>query len=102
MIKGFDTVARIDFDQALQLRSLGYEYALRYCVPQSYGKALTKAEADAILSAGLSLGLCWETTANVSICVFDRQDCDYERILLFVHAVERTLRRIAYCTDSGE
>lgn len=64
MIKGFDTVARIDFDQALQLRSLGYEYALRYCVPQSYGKALTKAEADAILSAGLSLGLCWETTAD--------------------------------------
>ena len=64
MIKGFDCAARLDFDKAFTLREMGYEYALRYCVPTSYSKALTAQEADCILSAGLSLGLCWETTAN--------------------------------------
>lgn len=64
MIKGFDTAARLTHEQAVQLRNLGYEYAIRYCVPSGYSKALTKAEADAILDAGLTLGLCWETTAS--------------------------------------
>lgn len=64
MIKGFDTAARLTAEQAAQMRDLGYEYALRYCVPQSYGKALTKYEAESLLSAGLSLGLCYETTAD--------------------------------------
>lgn len=64
MIKGFDCAARLSYDQAMQLRNMGYEYAIRYCVPESYAKALTKAETNAILDAGLALGLCWETTAS--------------------------------------
>ena len=64
MIKGFDTVARLTAQQIRKLRDQGYVYALRYLVPDRYAKALTKAEMDAILSEGLMLGLCWETTAS--------------------------------------
>lgn len=62
MIKGFDTIARLDLDKAAALRSLGYEYAIRYCVP-GYSKSITAQEAEALHSAGLRIGLCWETTA---------------------------------------
>ena len=64
MIKGCDTAARLNADQAAQLRELGYEFILRYCVPTSYSKAITAEEADALLSAGFAVGLCWETTAS--------------------------------------
>ena len=64
MIKGFDTAARLNADQAERMRILGYEYAIRYIVPQSNSKSLTKDEAEGLLSAGLAVGLCWETTAD--------------------------------------
>ena len=62
MIKGFDTIARLTAEQAVTMRSLGYEFAIRYCVPNN-SKSITAAEADDLLSAGLAVGLCWETTA---------------------------------------
>lgn len=63
MIKGFDCAVRVDFDKALAMREMGYEFAIRYCVPNN-SKSLTAQEADALHSAGMSIGLCWETTAS--------------------------------------
>lgn len=66
-MKGFDTAAKLSFEQAKKLRDLGYEYALRYLVPntgQLAKKALTKTEAEALSSAGLLIGCCYETTAS--------------------------------------
>ena len=64
MIKGFDTAQRITADHAKRLKLMGYDYALRYLVPQNYSKAMTKAEMQGILGSGMMLGFCWETTAS--------------------------------------
>lgn len=63
MIKGFDCSVRLTAEQAAKMRTQGYEYAIRYCVPDN-PKSITKTEADALLSAGLGIGLCWETYAT--------------------------------------
>ena len=64
MIKGIDTAARLTASQARALKAAGYEFAGRYLVPENYGKALTRAEAEAITGAGLRLLTVWETTAE--------------------------------------
>lgn len=62
--KGFDTVATISAPMAEALKKLGYDFAIRYLVPASYGKAITKKEAETLSAAGLKIGCCWETTAS--------------------------------------
>ena len=61
--KGFDTAAVLNQEKAEALKSLGYDFAIRYLVPASYKKALSRAEAEALNAAGLLVGCCWETTA---------------------------------------
>ena len=63
-MKGFDTAARLTLAQATALHELGYDFAIRYLVPSTYSKALTKGEALDLSRAGLRIGLCWETTAS--------------------------------------
>lgn len=47
------------------IRQAGYVAVLRYLSANvSPGKDLTKAEADALLSAGLGIGVVWETSAQ--------------------------------------
>ena len=66
-MKGFDTIARITADRAHRLRQLGYDFGIRYLVPPSYSKAVTRQEIDHMLAAGLLIGLVWETTANRAV-----------------------------------
>lgn len=61
---GIDTAARITAAQAAKIKAEGLSFVGRYLVPESYGKALTAKEADALRSAGLAILLCWETTAS--------------------------------------
>lgn len=64
---GIDTAARINARAAKTLKENGIDFAVRYLVPASGAtawKALSKAEADDIRAAGLSLMLCWELTGD--------------------------------------
>lgn len=66
MLLGIDTAARLTAAQARALKAEGYAFAGRYLVPAEGTlkyKALTRAEAEAIASAGLKLLTVWETTA---------------------------------------
>lgn len=63
-MKGIDCSARLNAASAKKIKSLGYDFVGRYCVPISRAKAVTPAEARAILDAGLGLLLCWELTAD--------------------------------------
>jgi hypothetical protein len=62
--QGVDTVARFSADKAKQLRSMGMSFVGRYLGPASWGKTITRSEADALLAAGLSILLCYETSAE--------------------------------------
>ena len=64
MALGIDTAARLTAAQARAIKAEGYDFAGRYLVPASQGKALTKVEAEAITAAGLRLLTVWETTAD--------------------------------------
>ena len=67
MFKGIDTAAPISEAAARKLKELGYSFVGRYIVPAEGGtkwKALTQPEANIIRDAGLSILLCWETTAT--------------------------------------
>ena len=67
MFKGIDTAAPISEAAARKLKELGYSFVVRYLVPAEGGtkwKALTLPEANIIRNAGLSILLCWETTAS--------------------------------------
>lgn len=65
MYHGIDTVARISAAKARQLREKGVGFVCRYLVPpEVYDKAVTAAEAEGLLEAGLGLLLCWETSAD--------------------------------------
>ena len=67
MYKGIDTAAPISEAAARKLKELGYSFVGRYLVPAEGGtkwKALTAPEATIIRNAGLSILLCWETTAS--------------------------------------
>lgn len=63
MHNGLDTCARLTADNAVRARAAGLDFIGRYLVPESYAKALTASEARIIHDAGLSILLCWETTA---------------------------------------
>jgi len=64
MFTGIDTAARITAAQAEKIKAQGLSFVGRYLVPESYGKALTAAEADVLRSAGLAILLCWELGAE--------------------------------------
>ena len=67
MVKGIDCASKLTAQTAAAIRAEGYAFAGRYLVPNSgtlAWKALTKAEAEAITSAGLRLLTVWETTAD--------------------------------------
>ncbi|MGG1553170.1 DUF1906 domain-containing protein [Paenibacillus ferrarius] len=63
MAKGFDCATRLTEATAAAFARDGYEFAARYLVP-SGAKALTRAEADTISKAGISIISCFETTAD--------------------------------------
>ena len=50
MIKGFDTCTVLTAKTAAKMKDYGYEFAIRYCVPESYTKALTRKEAEEFFS----------------------------------------------------
>ncbi len=62
--QGIDTAARITADKAKLLREMGFAFAGRYLGPESWGKTITRGEADGLLSAGMAILLCYETSAN--------------------------------------
>ena len=62
--QGIDTVTRISAESAKILRENGVSFVCRYLGPASWGKTITKAEADTMLAAGLSILLCYETGAD--------------------------------------
>ncbi len=62
--QGIDTAARITADKAKILREMGFAFAGRYLGPEPWGKTITRGEADGLLAAGLSILLCYETSAN--------------------------------------
>ena len=62
--EGIDTAARITAEQAKKMRGNGLSFAGRYLGPESWGKTVTKAEADALLAEGVSILLCYETSAE--------------------------------------
>ena len=64
---GIDTAAKISASAAQILRENGISFAARYLVPESGNtawKALSAAEANGLLDAGLAVMLCWETSAD--------------------------------------
>ncbi len=46
------------------IKDAGYRGVLRYLAPLPNAKVITTAERDALLAAGLSIGLVWESTAS--------------------------------------
>ncbi len=62
--QGIDTAARLTAEQAKILRSEGVSFAVRYLVPEKYGKALTAQEAAILRENGLAVMLCRETWAK--------------------------------------
>lgn len=64
MYKGIDCASRLSADAAARAKAAGFDFAGRYLVPETYGKALTKPEAEAITSAGLRILTVFETTAD--------------------------------------
>ena len=64
-ILGVDTASKLTAKNCADLKAAGYEFVGRYLVPNSGAtawKALTKAEAERICNAGLSILCVWETT----------------------------------------
>ena len=61
---GIDTAAKITTATARALRQEGISFVARYLVPESYSKALTKAEAGILRDAGLAILPVWETYAK--------------------------------------
>ena len=65
MYRGIDCAARVTQTAARTLKDMGYDFVGRYLVPQkSYSKALTNAEAEMLVGAGLRILCVWETTAD--------------------------------------
>jgi len=62
--QGIDTAARITAAQAKKMRENGVRFAGRYLGPVSWGKTITKTEADTLLGEGVSILLCWESSAE--------------------------------------
>jgi len=65
MAKGIDCAVPLTVEKARAIHAAGYEFAARYLVPERYAwKRLTRAEAEAITSAGMKIVSVFETTAN--------------------------------------
>lgn len=64
--KGIDCMTPLTAVTAVRARTAGFDFAGRYLVPPDKypGKALTRAEAEAVTAAGLRLLTVWETYAN--------------------------------------
>ena len=62
--EGIDTMARITAAQAQAMRENDISFICRYLGPASWGKTITRQEAYTLLSAGVSILLCYETTAE--------------------------------------
>lgn len=71
MYKGIDCASRLTATSAAKAKAAGFSFAGRYLVPETYGKALTKAEAEAITAAGLRLLTVYETTADRALGGWD-------------------------------
>ncbi len=54
-----------------RIKAAGYVGVMRYLSPGPNAKNLTTAERDALLAAGLSIGVVWETVANRAAQGFD-------------------------------
>ena len=64
IFQGIDTAAYITADAARTLKANGISFAGRYLGPKSWGKTITKTEAEALHNAGLAILLCYETSAT--------------------------------------
>lgn len=66
MIKGIDCAAPLTAEKARAFKKLGYEFVGRYFCPtgKRYTKRLCKAEADAIIAAGLRILAVYETATD--------------------------------------
>lgn len=63
MYEGIDTAARITAAQAARLRENGVSFVCRYIGPESWGKTISRDEVQILHDAGLSILLCFETSA---------------------------------------
>ncbi|WP_036644865.1 DUF1906 domain-containing protein [Paenibacillus sp. oral taxon 786] len=64
-MKGIDCATPLTAQLAKQIAAAGYEFVIRYLVPQRYAwKRLTKAEVECIKAAGMQIGSVFETTAS--------------------------------------
>lgn len=64
-MRGIDCAAPVSAKAAKILAEEGFSFVGRYLVPpESYSKALTRAEAEHISAAGLNILCVWETTAG--------------------------------------
>jgi len=61
--KGVDSASPVSAAAARKLAELGFSFCGRYLAPAGW-KVLTKAEAELIHAAGLSILVVWETTAD--------------------------------------
>lgn len=62
--QGIDTAARITAAQAKKMRENGVRFAGRYLGPVSWGKTITKSEAELLLGEGVAILLCYESVAE--------------------------------------
>ena len=62
--QGIDTMARITAAQAQAMRENDISFICRYLGPASWGKTITRQEAYTLLQAGISILLCYETSAD--------------------------------------
>ena len=62
--QGIDTAARITAAQAQKMRESGVSFAGRYIGPESWGKTITKAEAELLLGEGVAILLVYESVAE--------------------------------------
>lgn len=67
MICGCDTATRMTEQDYKYLKERGMQFVMRYFVPTSMGKSLTKQEVESAHKAGIALGLVYETVANRAI-----------------------------------
>lgn len=63
-MKGIDCATPLSAQLAKQIAAVGYEFVVRYLVPQRLAwKRLTKAEVEAIKAAGMQVASVFETSA---------------------------------------
>lgn len=62
--QGVDTAARITAAQAAKCAENGIAFACRYIGPESWGKTITKSEAELLLGEGVAILLCYESVAE--------------------------------------